>query len=148
MTSQLSPRRRRAGFTLVELIVVVIVLGLLAAMGVPSFLKSVERSKASEAFTYLSAVRAAQERFHARQGTYTDQLGDLDLRMQAPRYFIVGTISTGTTGHLRDSWKLTLARTGPSSGYGAYTVTFSEDGYWATESTVENHPSINPMVPR
>ena len=81
----------RKGFTLVELAVVVVIIGVLAAFSVPRFLDSVERSKASESFNYLSAVRAAQERHQARQGTYSDDLAVLDIQMTAPKYFSVGT---------------------------------------------------------
>ena len=52
-------KRNRHGFSLVELSVVVIIIGVLAAFGIPRMLKSVERSKASEAFKYLASVRAA-----------------------------------------------------------------------------------------
>ena len=64
----------RKGFTLVELAVVIVIIGVLAAFGVPRFLKSVERSKAAEAFQYLAAVRSAQERYIAKEGVYTSDL--------------------------------------------------------------------------
>src|SRR4051794_29655276 len=58
MSAVSRPNRARRGFTLVELAVVVVIIGVLAAFGVPRFLQSVERSKASEAFGYLSAFRS------------------------------------------------------------------------------------------
>ena len=140
-----SLRPQRRGFSLVELSVVVIIIGVLAAFGVPRLLKSVERSKASESFKYCASVRAAQERHQARQGTYTALLTDLDVTQVAPKYFTVGIIAAGATLSLEDSWTLTLTRAGAAAGYGAYTVTFTQDGYNAAASTINALPDINPM---
>jgi prepilin-type N-terminal cleavage/methylation domain-containing protein len=137
---------RRRGFSLVELAVVVIIIGVLAAFGIPRMLRSVERSKAAEAFKYLGAIRAAQERYQARQGSYASLVTDLDIVVPtATEYFTIGNIAAGTTGSLEDSWTLTLTRQGASSGYGAYTVTFNEDGYDALNSTIDALPDINPL---
>jgi len=135
--------RGRKGFTLVELAVVIIIIGVLAAFAVPRFLDSVERSKAAEAFNYLAAVRAAQERFQVRQGTYADDITDLDIQMPAPKYFTVGTPAAGGSGDLEDSWTLTLTRAGAAGGYGAYKVIFTEGGYDADNSDIP--AKINPM---
>jgi len=137
--------RRKRGFTLVELAVVVVIIGVLAAFAVPRFLASVERSKAAEAFNYLSAIQAAQERYHARQGTYADTVDKLDVRMSHLKYFAAASIVAGRTGDLEDSWSLTLTRTGASAGYGAYTVTFTQEGYDVDNSTISSHDDINPM---
>lgn len=138
--------RKSGGFTLVELAVVIVIIGVLAAFGVPRFIKSVERSKASEAFAYLAAVRTAQERYHARQGTYASSVADLDIKQVPPKYFTVDTIGAGTTSSLEDSWTLTLTRTGASAGYGDYSVVFTQDGFDTDASSISSLTDINPSA--
>jgi len=138
-------KSKQRGFTLVELAIVIVIIGVLASFGVPRFRDAVERSKAGESMNYLSAVRAAQERFHAREGTYADQMSDLDISIPVPKYFTVGDIGPGSTDDLEDSWKLTLTRVGASAGYGPYTVTFTEQGYDPADSTINDLPQINPI---
>ena len=139
--SVISPKARK-GFTLVELAVVIVIIGVLAAFGVPRFLKSVERSKASEAFAFLSAVRSSQERYLAQYGEYCTDISKLDIQYPTPAYF---SVSAGSTGQIQNSWTLTLTRTGASAGYGAYTVIFTDQGYDATNSGIQTIPDINPI---
>lgn len=127
----------RKGFSLVELSVVVIIIGVLAAFGVPRLFKSVERSKAAEAFKYLASVRAAQERYQARQGTYADAITKLDMDQTAPTYFSVGAVT-----QTEDTWTLTLTREGASGGLD-YNVIFTESGFDATSTIPDD---INPQA--
>jgi len=135
-------RSTRKGFTLVELAVVIVIIGVLAAFGVPRFMNAVEKAKAAEAFAYLAAIRDAQERYQAQNGTYATDLTTLDIQMPAPMYFTVGTVGPGS-GTQQNSWSLTLTRLGNSAGYGAYTVVFTDQGF-SSSSTIP--ASISPVT--
>jgi prepilin-type N-terminal cleavage/methylation domain-containing protein len=133
-----------SGFTLVELAVVVVIIGVLAAFAVPRFLASVERSKAAEAFNYLATVHSSMERYHARQGIYASDITNLDTEMSSPEYFTVGAVAVPTSEtDLQTGWELTLTRAGASAGYGAYTVVFNHDGFDAVNSTIDSE--ISPL---
>ena len=147
MTHHSDDTRRRKGFSLVELSIVVIIIGVLAAFGIPRMLRNIERSKAAEAFKYLASVRAAQERYQAQHGTYADELTSLDIQLPPPKYFNFcdHVLHKGQSGSFEDSWKMYLKRKGPSAGYGEYRVTFTEEGYDPDNSSIEAFPEINPM---
>ena len=139
--------RTRKGFTLVELAVVIVIIGVLAAFGVPRFLKSVERTKASEAFAYLSAVRSAQERYIAKEGTYSASVDTLDIVQAAPKNFAVSSITTTNpaTGGA-PTWTLTLTRNSATSSYGMYTVIFTQNGFQAASTILTSTASdISPL---
>jgi prepilin-type N-terminal cleavage/methylation domain-containing protein len=83
------------GFTLAELAVVIVIIGVLAAFGVPRFLKSVERSKACEALAYFSAVWSSQERYLAHYNQYSTDISLLEIQYPSPAYVSVETVSMG-----------------------------------------------------
>ena len=62
--------KREHGFTLVELMIVVIIVGILAAVAIPMYRGATERAKASEAESALGAVRSAMRVYYAEHGTY------------------------------------------------------------------------------
>jgi type IV pilus assembly protein PilE len=64
--------KRTAGFTLIELMLVVAIIGALASIAIPSFLRYQNRSKRSEAFGNLVGIARAQESFFAANGVYVD----------------------------------------------------------------------------
>lgn len=129
-------RTKTQGFTLVELAVVVVIIGILAAFAVPRFRASVERTRSAEAFNFLATLRASQERYQYLQGTYADDLDDLDVVFTTPEFYsIFTTIAAGPTG-LENSWTCTMTRSGDTGGYGAYTVTFTEEGWDRSASSI------------
>jgi prepilin-type N-terminal cleavage/methylation domain-containing protein len=68
---------KRKGFTLVELLMVVIIIGILVTLAVPSYYKSIERTKGSKAKAGLRTITNAQVQYRALNDTYTVNLVDL-----------------------------------------------------------------------
>lgn len=63
--------QKHQGFTLVELMIVVAIVGILTAIAIPSYQNSLDRSHRAQGQAYLLDLAARQERFYAAFGTYT-----------------------------------------------------------------------------
>ncbi len=103
--------KQKKAFTLIELMIVVAIIGILAAIAVPNFVKFQCRSKQSEAKGNLKALYVAQEAFRAENDTYgsvaaisagnvgsqvTNQIGFVP-KGGKTRYRYVSSGSTSTT---------------------------------------------------
>jgi len=61
---------RKGGFTLIELMIVVAIIGILAAIAIPNFIRFQLKAKSSEGKTNLAAIRTAEESYFSEFGTY------------------------------------------------------------------------------
>lgn len=62
--------KRQAGFSLVELMIVVAIMAILAAIAIPSFMRFSMRAKTAEATQNLAAIRSCQESYRAEEDEY------------------------------------------------------------------------------
>ncbi len=65
---------KRAGFSLIELMVVVAIIALLAMLAIPSFSRFIAKTKRTEAYVNLNALYIAQKAYWAEHGRYSMQL--------------------------------------------------------------------------
>jgi len=68
----------KRGFTLIEVLIVVIILGILATIAIPQFGKVVERARFAEVATNAHAIKAALAIYYMQEGALTDVLADIE----------------------------------------------------------------------
>lgn len=97
--------RDRRGFSLIELMIAIVVIGLLAAVAFPSFMDSIRKGRRSEAFTALAAIQQAQERWRANNSSYASNLSasaptGLNIPSTTPSgYYSLSLVDVGPTGY-------------------------------------------------
>jgi type IV pilus assembly protein PilA len=62
--------RSQKGFTLIELMIVVVIIGILAALAIPRFMRATTKAKQSEAKTILKQIYVMQHSYRLEKDTY------------------------------------------------------------------------------
>ena len=86
------------GFTLMEIVVVLVIVGIAAAVTIPNLTNSIEQTKAQEAKNNLLAISAAQEKYFEDHGSYyygANPIANLSLDVVANDPFSYSCSATG-----------------------------------------------------
>lgn len=114
----------KSGFTLIEIVIVIIIIGVLASIAIPKYSATMERIRSSEGVNILTALMGAQKRYAMENGgVYTATLTDLDITIPAPANFnAISDASLSTTA----ASIATVTRN--NNSFGNYTLTISDLG--------------------
>lgn len=129
--------RKAAGFTIIELMIVVMVLAILAAIAIPSYQQYMMRGKITEATANLSDVRLRLEKFYADNRNYGAG-GVCGVPMPAAanqRYFTITCVSANPAGAGDQTYVVTATGNG-GEGMGGFTYTLNESNTRSSTITV------------
>jgi type IV pilus assembly protein PilE len=76
--------KSKTGITLIELLIVVVIVGILAAIAIPMYTGYMQRARRADAKTALEQLRAAQEMRRAERGSYETSIAALRTTWGAP----------------------------------------------------------------
>ncbi len=118
----------KKGFTLIELIVVIIIVGILAAVGLTQYTKVVEKGRAAEARVVLGSLRTAEVAEYNENGAYlaVASLGVAAPTTCATTHYFSYTCATATGLCTADR----CAAGGKTPNATTYNKTLSIDGVW------------------
>jgi len=104
------------GFTLLELLVVVLIIGILAAVALPQYKKAVEKSKASQALALIKSINESIQSYYLTTEHYPTSFDQLDISI--PESFDKDeklVPNNNTYGKSNKDWNISIERL--SSGY-------------------------------
>ena len=108
-------RRGADGFTLIEIMITVLIVGVLSAIALPSYRDYVTRARLAQAFVALGAAQASAEQFWSNQRTFAGFDGALSFPANMGNFSYVLTAATPST------YTISAIGSGPVAGF-IYTV--------------------------
>ena len=87
----------RKGFTLIEVLIVVIILGILATIAIPQFARMTRKARLAEAWTNLAAIRTGESVYYMEESAYTTNIGQLDAGEATSTNFTYSVNVSGST---------------------------------------------------
>ena len=120
----LSSKEQNKGFTLTEIIVVVIIVGVLATLVIPRFTGVVERVRAAEGVRLLIALMGAKKAYELENGVYATDPDAFDIKIDRSANFDKDSVNVqNNTANVAE-----IARRDDPGGDSGYTLSIDENG--------------------
>jgi type IV pilus assembly protein PilE len=100
--------KTRHGFTLIELMIAVAIVGILAAIAYPSYVSQVQKSRRTSAKTALLDLASREAKYYSTNNAYTNSMTNLGYASAGPiavpdatsNYYNLSVATSGTTGFI------------------------------------------------
>lgn len=120
--------KNKSGFTLLEIIIVIIIIGILASLALPKFFKTVEFSRSTEALSSLGAIRRAMDLCYQPTRSYAPCNVFTNLSIEDPGAIPGARWSYSLGTPTADTYTITATRTTVEGGTTTDTITINQAG--------------------
>ena len=120
--------KNKSGFTLLEIIIVIIIVGILASLAMPKFFKTVEYSRATEALGSLGAIRRAMDICYQPTQSYAPCTDFTRLSIEDPGAMTGAHWTYAWTIAPPSAFVITATRNALNGGVAADTITINQNG--------------------
>lgn len=129
--------KNRKGFTLIELMIVLVIISILTKVGLASFHTTIKAVKDVEAENVIGAIMTAESMYYMEYNSYTESTGKLAVQIPAMKYWATptldvdnktGTLTVSTDGKNSTSTIRTVTGTLTTKGARSIATTEHEEG--------------------
>ena len=120
--------KNKSGFTLLEIIIVIIIVGILASLALPRFFKTVEFSRGQEALANLGTIRQAMDRCYLFSRSYVPCTTFANLDIADPGAVPNAHWTYAWGAPAKDGYTATATRTAVDGGTSADSIAINQAG--------------------